>query len=225
MAIEAAFKNLRHQLRTLQEKVGVLDLNVEGDFPTPGLDANSGGSKARAKELPPPPVVALADRVTAMVSAVDEAIFAAEEGVRAYRDPRRLPETQRELITVQRCLNQALEIFVEDIAAYDAVETLKSMARRLHLKARKDGAIAGTKKSLGEIARESGGTWPQWVWVVKKAIDDCRLPLHASFKALAECWQEVAEKLPAGAISVQSTNIGQHVERGESSLDLIGQTT
>jgi hypothetical protein len=46
---------------------------------------------------------------------------------------------------------------------------------------------------------------------VKQGIEQCREPLDLSTKALAGCWQEIAERVGSTSVSVQTTNIGQKI--------------
>ena len=66
-------------------------------------------------------------------------------------------------------------------------------------------------KDLAAFAGERRGEWPSWVSSVKQGIEQCPPPLERSRKALAECWQEIAEKAGTTSISVHTTNIGQKI--------------
>ena len=190
MAIERAFQLLCEQLRLLKEAVDELQLNVSGDYhpQSPSQQRIDGDS---GREQAPLPVQQLADAVSELQGAIEEAQHAAARADRAVRYPRRLLETQLALIVIQRCMNGVLKILLEDVSAYETMQTLIVMGR------------------------EKGGKWPQWVALVKTVIEACRAPLHETFQALSECWQELADKLSAKAISLQTTNIGQQITTRE----------
>lgn len=63
-------------------------------------------------------------------------------------------------------------------------------------------------KDLVRFGRERRGEWPSWAATVKSAIDSCRMPADDARDAIAECWQEIAERTGT-SISVQATNVGQ----------------
>lgn len=190
MALERAFQLLREQLRLLKEALDELQLNVSGDYHPQSqsqqrIDGDSG------REQAPLPVQQLADAVSELQGTIEEAQHAAAGAERAVRYPQNLLETQLALIVIQRCMNRVLKTFLEDVSAYDAMQTLFVMGRR------------------------KGGKWPEWVALVKTVVEACRVPLYETFQALSECWQELADKLSAKAISLQTTNIGQQITTGE----------
>ena len=66
----------------------------------------------------------------------------------------------------------------------------------------------------GNGKRESVGGKLQvgdWAGSVKHGLEQCRQPIDAVGKALAACWQEIAERIGTTSISVQATNIGQQI--------------
>src|SRR5258705_10207977 len=160
MAIEAAFAYLRQQLQSMQEEIRELQLNLTDYYPLEGLLSAAAADPKR--ELAPPPVVSLADKVSDMEGAIEEALSSVQEGGLAVRPPRKLAEAQAALIAIQRCLNRTLTTFLTEVAAYAAVQTLI------------------------EMGRELGGSWPQWTDIVKAAINGCAARLEETFRALAE---------------------------------------
>jgi hypothetical protein len=46
---------------------------------------------------------------------------------------------------------------------------------------------------------------------VKQGVEHCRQPLEDAGKALAECWQELAERVGMTSVSVRTKNIGQKI--------------
>jgi hypothetical protein len=186
MALEAAFGHLNDQLRLLKEAVDELQLNVSGDFyPETRLRKKTDGDSGR--EPAPLPVQQLADKVSELEGVVEEALHAASNAEQAVRHPRNLEEAQLVLIVIQRCLIKVLKTFLFEVAAYDTVKILVRMGRR------------------------QGGKWPQWISLLKTVIEGCSAPLHGSVHAVSVCWEELADKLSAKAISLQTTNIGQQI--------------
>lgn len=191
MAIEHAFRILCKRLKVLKEAVDELQLNISGDY-YPQSRSNHPAGVDEGREQAPFPVEQLGDAVSELQGAIDEAqhaAFAATE--RAVRHPRRLPEIQTALITIQRCINAVLKTYLEDVDAYEAMQRLAVMANR------------------------KGGEWPKWVALVRTVIQACRSPLHETLQALLECWQELAEATAAKAISLQTTTIGQQITKPE----------
>jgi hypothetical protein len=188
MAIETAFENLQRRLEKLKEEVGELRVNAE-DFYPPSQTGQ--GKNGHAVGQPPPPVVALADRATDLEGEIEAALQATKKAVRAVRHPRNLPEVQRAMTAIQQSLNRALRQQLVEVAAFAPVQ------------------------SLMQMAREKGDGWPKWTELIKSVMDGCRDHLLQAFEALAECWQELAEKLSANSVLIQSTNIGQHITAPE----------
>jgi hypothetical protein len=200
MGLETAFELLCQQLGLLKEAVDELQLNLNGDYyPESRSPKKTDGDSGR--EQAPLPVQQLADKVSELEGAVEEAQHAASSAERAGRYPRNLEEAQLALIVSQRCLNKALKTFLFEVAAYDTIQTLVRMGRR------------------------QGGKWPQWILLLKTVIECCGAPLHGSVHALSLCWEELAEKLSAKAISLQATNIGQQITTRENTETAVHKFT
>ncbi|HKP01845.1 MAG TPA: hypothetical protein VJU77_00655 [Chthoniobacterales bacterium] len=73
---------------------------------------------------------------------------------------------------------------------------------------------------LLEMGRERGREWRDWSKVVKTAIERCAAPMKAAASAIMECWSDLAERLTRNSVSVQATNIGQHITLREDQLEL-----
>jgi hypothetical protein len=186
MGLETAFQLLCQQLGLLKEAVDELQLNLSGDYYPESRSPKKRDSDS-GREQAPLPVQQLADKVSELEGAVEEARHAASNAERAGRHPRNLEEAQLALIVIQRCLNKVLKTFLFEVAAYDTIQILVRMGRR------------------------QGGKWPQWISLLKTVIEGCSSPLHGSVHAVSVCWEELAEKLSAKAISLQATNIGQQI--------------
>jgi len=184
MAIEMAFESLQGHLEKLKDELGELRVNAEDFYPPgSGRHRRNGHSTAEA----PPPVVALADKAADLEGEIEEALQAAKKATRAVRHPRNLVEAQIAMTSIQRSLNRVLRQHLAEVAAYDFMQTLMQMGREL------------------------GDAWPKWTQLIKSVINDCRDLLVAAFQALAECWQELADKLATNSVSVQATAIGQQI--------------
>jgi hypothetical protein len=61
------------------------------------------------------------------------------------------------------------------------------------------------------LGRTRRGEWRAWAASVEEALDRCQQPLGEVNQTLFRCWQELAERAGECAVSVQTTNIGQHV--------------
>ena len=66
-------------------------------------------------------------------------------------------------------------------------------------------------KDLSSFGSERRGEWPSWVASVKQGIEQCREPVEAAGRCLAECWAELAERAGMMSVSVKTTNIGQKI--------------
>jgi hypothetical protein len=64
---------------------------------------------------------------------------------------------------------------------------------------------------LLELGKRRGGGWLPWAREVHDALERCRALLDDVHEGLLECWQDVAAWSAAGAVSIQTTNIGQQV--------------
>jgi hypothetical protein len=66
-------------------------------------------------------------------------------------------------------------------------------------------------RELARLGSERGGEWLPWAGSTKQSIEECRPPMEEVSRALARCWQEVAEHGGATSVSVRTTNIGQRI--------------
>jgi hypothetical protein len=62
---------------------------------------------------------------------------------------------------------------------------------------------------LSKFARSRGGEWRAWSGTVKEALDQTARAVSELDHALLAAWQELAERVGTGAITVQTSNIGQ----------------
>lgn len=121
-----------------------------------------------------------------LVSLIDAAIAAAQEGLEATADQIDFPRARRALICCHERLNEQTRSFfgqVVSCAAFDDLNTL---------------ALEQPK-------------WAQWVLGVKDALDRCREPMLDIDEAVFELWQEVTEQTSALSVSVQAISTGQRI--------------
>jgi D-ribose pyranose/furanose isomerase RbsD len=76
-------------------------------------------------------------------------------------------------------------------------------------------------KDLLGLGTARRGEWHLWAKSVRQGIEQCREPLDAASKAMAACWQEIAERVSTGSVSVQNKNVGQKVISKASDRELV----
>ena len=67
----------------------------------------------------------------------------------------------------------------------------------------------------GDCPDSPDGEWPEWLGQIKSIIYTIRDKFLEVWRALCQCWEELADKLSSGAVSVQTTNIGQQITAPE----------
>jgi hypothetical protein len=127
------------------------------------------------------------DTILDIMGSLEEALKAARSAQKAVGHATDLNGARRALTICQERFHQIERQFAADLISY---EKLKDLA------------------SLGSARR---GEWIPWATSVKQGIEQCRYPLDGVSKALAACWQEIAERVGLTSISVQATNIGQKI--------------
>jgi hypothetical protein len=80
----------------------------------------------------------------------------------------------------------------------------------------------GTLAKLLEMGRERGREWREWSLEVKTAVERCKLPAMTVIERLPECWNELAQRMAQGAISMQTTSIGQQITVRDDQLKVAG---
>jgi len=129
----------------------------------------------------------LGDSVLAVRGAIEEARAAAVQAVQAAMHPIDTERARRALAACQEQFHRFASQFVSDLTSYESIEDLMS------------------------VARERGRHWERWVSVVRQGLDQCRVLADQVRDALFLCWQELAERLGTGSVSVQNTTIGQQI--------------
>lgn len=133
---------------------------------------------------------ALADSVETavldLVGTLHEARRAALDARKAVGHPLDLDRARRALTLCQECFHRMEQQFASELVSY---EKLTELAR------------LGTQRRA----------WLPWAGALKQGIEQCREPLEQTSKALAACWQELAERLGTMNISMQAHNVGQQI--------------
>jgi len=199
MSLEVAFELLRNRLVSLSGEVEELRINATDFFPpVPSAGQPNGGHQSQRA---PSPVESLGENAMALHGDLREAFTTLEKGLSAIRAPRDLPQAQASLIDVNCYLGDAAGRCRNDITA--------SM----------------TLEGLSEVAEELGGGWPEWLTLVHKIIRTIGDKFMETWQALCQCWEELAEKLSTGGVSVRTTNIGQQITMHEDELELSAKAT
>lgn len=141
------------------------------------------GDKPQGGEL------AFADDLESMVidllGTLHDALRAGLNAQRALASPPDLDRARRALTLCQERFHKLEKQFVSGPASY---EKLKELTR-----------LAYTRPE-----------WQPWAKTTEKGIEHCRHPLERTSKALAACWEELAERLGTVSFSVQT--IGQQIK-------------
>ncbi|SRR5581483_6747974 len=127
---------------------------------------------------------------------LNEAVHAAKAAEQALGQRVDLDQARRALMKCQERFRQIEKVFAENLVSYDRL------------------------KDLATFGSERRGEWPAWVSTVRHGIDQCRQPLDEARNALADCWEEIAERVGTTSISVQTTNIGQKISPSSSEADV-----
>ena len=189
MSLELAFELLSKRLESLSDEVEELRFNAADFFPPAHPGGKTNGDEH--KQRPPSPVETLGENAEAVKGDLHEGLATFGKALAAIRPPRNLQQTQAGLIDVSRYLNDAVDRFRKDIMEPMTVQVLSQMATEL------------------------GGEWPEWLGQIKSIIYTIRDKFLEVWRALCQCWEELADKLSSGAVSVQTTNIGQQITAPE----------
>jgi hypothetical protein len=128
----------------------------------------------------------LADKALELLGFVHEARQAAMKAWQAIKSPPDMDNTRRSLTLCQERFHKIEQDYSTNLVSYEKVKELVRVGGR-------------------------GSEWAAWSSSTKQGIEQCRMPLEAANKAIAACWQELAERLGMMSISVKATNIGQHI--------------
>jgi hypothetical protein len=129
----------------------------------------------------------LANTVDDLIGWLDEAVAAAADGQRASRHP------------------------LDSYRAREALALANDRFIRLEYKFYSEGVSYEEVNELTRFGQGRGREWLGWTRSVIQALDQCRAPVRELDEALLHCWRELTERLGTGAVSVQTTNIGQQI--------------
>lgn len=190
MSLELAFERLHNRLKSLIDEVEELRFNANDFFPPGHPDQKTNGDEH--EQRPPEPVETLGERAIALKGDLHEAFGALDKCAAAIRPPRDLQQAQAALIDVNRYLDDAVDRFRNEVTEPTSLQVLTQMA--------------------GDI----GGEWPQWLAQINSIISTIRDKFLETWRALCQCWEELADKLSSAAVSVRTTNIGQQITAPEA---------
>jgi len=139
--------------------------------------------------------------VTDLSSTLEGADAHAVQALRTSQPNGPQDTTRAAMREVQDLLNRFTALYIGELATHDRVAQLL------------------------EMGRERGREWRDWSEVVKTAIERCTTPMASAAVAMLECWSELGERLARSSVSVQATNIGQHITMREEQLELVSKTT
>jgi hypothetical protein len=126
------------------------------------------------------------DAAEELLGWLDEAIAAAGEGRQAAAYPIDLERSRRALATCQERFIRISHHFSSNLVAYERIAELIR---------------------LGRLRK---GEWRAWAAGVKEALDRCEEPLYDVNLCLFRCWQEIADHLALGSVSVRATYLEHH---------------
>ena len=140
-------------------------------------------------------VDSLEDAILDLMGLLDECLKAARAAQKAVGYPLDLDAARRALAKLQGSFHRIEQQFSADLVSYEKLT------------------------DLANLGNERRGEWIPWTGSVKHGLEQCRQPLDGASKALAACWQEIAERVGMTSISVQATNIGQKVVTQPSEVE------
>jgi hypothetical protein len=109
----------------------------------------------------------------------------------------------------------ARTVAAEDIIDFDKLRRgLTLCHERQNRIARRFISDVDTYERIDQLLRfgkERRGEWTPWSEGVAQTVARCRVPVLDTSEALLAAWQELAERLGAGGVTVKATNIGQNI--------------
>lgn len=126
----------------------------------------------------------MTDQTLELLGMVHDAHRAAFRAWQAWKHPVDLDSVRGSLSACQKQFHRIEQSYLGNLVSYEKLRELIRVAGR-------------------------GKEWAGWASSTKEGIEQCRVPLEAASKALAACWQELAERLGSVNISVKSMNVRQ----------------
>jgi hypothetical protein len=127
------------------------------------------------------------DTILDIMGSLDEGLKAARSAQRAVGHPVDLNGARRYLTICQERFHRIERQFASDLISYEKL------------------------KDLTGLGAERRGEWIPWANSARQGIEQCRYPLDEASRALAACWQEIAERVGTTSVTLRSTNIGQKI--------------
>ena len=157
-------------------------------------DAITGVERTVTQDRPQSDAVILVDEVsddvTEMESSCRECLDAAEAALCAVDQPFDATRLRRSLAGSQLRFHAIADLLVSHLLTYEKVSALVGFGRK------------------------HGHEWAAWVHALCLGLEKCRAALAGLVGAYLACWEEIAERLFAGPISLHTTNIGQQISAG-----------
>jgi hypothetical protein len=129
----------------------------------------------------------LEDSILDLMGLMDGCLKSAGAAQKAVGHPVDLDRARRALAACQEQFHRVETQYAERLASYEKI------------------------KDLTGLARDRRGEWVPWAGSVKSGVERCREPLDWASKAMAGCWQEIAERVGTTSVSVRTSNIGQKI--------------
>jgi hypothetical protein len=129
----------------------------------------------------------IGEEVTELLGLTNESLEAAEAARRAASQPYDPNQMRRFLGVSQTQFQRLSQILIWRLFSYHQVSALIQLGHR-----RK-------------------GEWDGWVKSVRAGFEKCRPTFQDADVLYSQCWQEIAERIVAGPVSVHTTNIGQKI--------------
>lgn len=139
----------------------------------------------------------VSDAITEIESQCRECIDAAESALSAVNHPFDANRLRRSLSGSQVQFQSIAHLLVFDLLTYETIS-----------------ALVG-------FGAEHGHGWQAWVRAVRVGLEECRSGIRELDRSYLACWEEIAERLFTGPISLHTTNIGQQISAG--ALDAKGR--
>jgi hypothetical protein len=139
------------------------------------------------------------DSILDLLGSLDESQSAARAAQKGVGHPLNLDGARRALTTCQDHFHQIELKYGEELASFERLKDLERLGGR-------------------------GGEWRPWAASAKDGVEQCREPLDGVSRALAACWQEIAERVGMTSVSVQATNIGQKIVARATAKEMVEES-
>jgi hypothetical protein len=127
----------------------------------------------------------LSDALLAARGLLEEANSAADEAYRALVHPLDTNSARQALINCQERFHRFAYNFAFELASYERLDDLRT------------------------VGTERGAHWLNWAGVVQQGLEQGLTHVEDVRNAIFLCWQELTERIVAGAVSIKNTTIGQ----------------